>query len=106
MATIRKINWSTATRDMRNDRAKPVASGFLASASLERARLDRLAKEAASRPLFVAGSFDRSAIMGAAIAQARLQRAKGNKASWSQLLSSALKFAWICAKQQRAFATH
>ncbi|KLK90777.1 hypothetical protein AA309_23820 [Microvirga vignae] len=93
-------------RNMRADRAKPVAAGLLASVSLERARLDRLAKEAASRPLFVAGSFDRSAIMTAAIAQARLQRAKGNKASWSQLLASALKFACICAKQQRAFATH
>lgn len=93
-------------RDMRADRSKSVNPGLLASASIERARLDRLYKEAAARPFFVAGSFDRSAIMKAAIAQARLQRAKGNKVSWSQLLSSALKFAWICAKQQRAFATH
>lgn len=106
MALYRKIDWNTAMRDMRNDRAARVAPGLLASASIERARLDRLAKEAAARPFFVAGAFNRSAIMTAAIAQARLQRAKGNKAPWSQLLSFALKFAWICAKTQRAFAAH
>jgi len=93
-------------RDMRADRSKLANPGFLASASIERARLDRLYKEAAARPFFVAGFYDRSAIMTAAIALARLQRAKGNKASWLQLLSSALKFAWSCAKQQRAMAAH
>jgi hypothetical protein len=105
MAATRIINWTAAMRDMRNDRA-PVVTGLLAAASLERARLDRLVKEAARQPFFVAGSYDRSAIMKAAIASARLQRAKGSKTHWSQLLSSALKFAWICAKQQRAFAAH
>ena len=106
MALHRKINWTAAMRDMRNDRTAPVAPGYLAGLSMERARLDRLAKEAAKQPFFAAGAFDRSAIMKAAIASARLQKAKGSKAPWSKLLSSALKFAWICAKQQRAFATH
>ncbi len=92
-------------RDMRNDRAKPVA-GFLAARSLEIARLDRLAKEAAAVPFAVAGSYDRSAIMKAAIASARAQKAKGSKAPWSQLVGSALKFIWLHAKQQRAFASH
>jgi hypothetical protein len=106
MAFSRKINWTAAMRDIRSDRTAPVAPGFLATRSLERARLDRLAKEAASVPFAVAGSYDRSAIMKAAIASARAHRAKGNKAPWQQLMASALKFAWIAAKQQRAFAAH
>lgn len=105
MAAIRKINWTAAMRDMRNDRAKPVA-GFLAARSLEIARLDRLAKEAAATPFAVAGSYDRSAIMKAALAFARAQKAKGNKAPWSQLVGSALRSVWSCAKQQRAFSAH
>jgi hypothetical protein len=92
-------------RDLRNDRAKPVA-GFLAARSLEIARLDRLAKEAAAAPFAVAGSYDRSAIMKAAIASARAQRAKGSKVPWSQLVGFALKNIWRHAKQQRAFAAH
>jgi hypothetical protein len=105
MALTRKIDWTAAMRDMRADRAKPVA-GFMAAASLERARLDRLAKEAAAVPFAVAGSYDRSAIMKAAVAQARAQRAKGSKASWSQLMGSALKNVWLHAKQQRDLAAH
>jgi hypothetical protein len=105
MAAIRKINWTAAMRDMRNDRAKP-AAGFLATRSLEIARLDRLAKEAASVSFAVAGSYDRSAIMKAAIASARAQKAKGSKAPWSQLVGSALKNIWRSAKAQRAFAAH
>jgi hypothetical protein len=42
-------------RDMRRERVKPTA-GFLAARSLEVARLDRLAKEAAAGPFAVAGS--------------------------------------------------
>jgi len=106
MALHRKIDWNIAMRDMRANRSAPVNPGLLASASIERARLDRLYKEAAARPFFVAGSYDRSAIMTAAIALARLQRAKGNKSSWAQLLAFALKFAWSCAKTQRAMAAH
>lgn len=105
MAAIRKINWTAAMRDMRNDRAKPVA-GFLAARSLEIARLDRLAKEAAAAPFAVAGSYNRSNIMKAALASARAQKAKGNKAPWSQLVGSALRSAWACAKQQRALSAH
>ena len=81
-------------------------AGLMAARSLDIARLDRLAKEAASVPFVAAGSYDRSAIMMAAIASARAQRAKGSKAPWQQLMASALKFAWIAAKQQRAFAAH
>jgi hypothetical protein len=62
------------------------------------ARLDRLAREAACRRLVVAGSYDRSAIMTAALAQARAQRAKGSKAPWSQLVGAPLRFVWARAK--------
>jgi len=105
MALSRKIDWIAAMRDMRSDRAKPVP-GFLAARSLEIARLERLAREAAATPLAVAGSYDRSAIMRAAIASARAQKAKGSKAPWSQLVGQALKNIWRHAKQQRAFAAH
>lgn len=106
MALQRKIDWTSAMRDIRNGRAKPAASGFLAARSLEIARLDRPAKEAAAVPFAVAGSYDRSAIVKAAIASARAQKAKGSRAPWFQLVGSALKFIWIAAKQQRAFAAH
>jgi hypothetical protein len=93
-------------RDMRQDRVAPAAPGFLAARSLEIARLDRLAKEAAAVPFAVAGSYDRSAIMKAAIASARAQKVKGNKAPWSQLVGFALKTIWRNAKAQRSFAAH
>ena len=78
MALQRKINWTAPMRDIRSDRTAPVIAGFLSARSLEIARLDRLAKEAAAVPFAEAGSFDRSAIMKAAIASARLQKAKGS----------------------------
>jgi hypothetical protein len=106
MSLHRKIDWTSAMRDLRNDRAAPATPGFLAARSMEIARLDRLAKEAASVPFISGASFDRSAIMKAAVAQARFQKAKGSKAPWQQLMASALRFAWMCAKQQRAFAAH
>ena len=105
MALHREIDWTAAMRDMRADRTKPVR-GSPASRSLELARLDRLAEEAAAVPFVSGGSFNRSAIMTAAVAQARLMRAKGDKAPWSKLMGFALRFAWICAKQQRAMGAH
>ncbi len=105
MPLARKIDWSSAMRDMRADCTKPVA-GFLASRSLELARLDRLAKEAAAVPFVSGDTFNRSAIMTAAVPRARLMRAKGDKAPWSQLMGFALRFAWVCARQQRAMGAH
>jgi hypothetical protein len=92
-------------RDLRSDRSQP-APGFLASRSLAMARLDRLAREATTRPLVVAGSYDRSAIMTAALAQARAQRAKGSKAPWPQLVGAALRFAWGRVKTARIAGAH
>jgi hypothetical protein len=105
MSAHRKIDWTSAMRDLRNARAKP-AAGFLAARSLEVAHLDRLAKEAAVVPFAVAGSYDRSAIMKAAVASARAQKAKGSKAPWSQLVGFALKTIWRNAKAQRSFGAH
>ncbi|WP_246529546.1 hypothetical protein [Microvirga zambiensis] len=105
MSLSRRIDWTAAMRDMRADRAKPT-HGFLASRSLEAARLDRLAREAASAPLVIAGAYDRSAIMTAAIAQARAQRAKGSKAPWRQLIGTALRFTWARAKSARNTGAH
>src|SRR5688572_21249127 len=84
MALQRKINWTAAMRDIRSDRTAPVTAGFLSARSLEIARLDRLAKEAAAVLFAVASSYDRSAIMKAAVAQARLQKANGSKAPWGR----------------------
>lgn len=106
MSLHRRIDWNAARRDMRKDRSAAPNTGLLAAKAIEAARLERLAKEAGAVPFAVAGSYDRSAIMTAAIAHARLQRAKGNKAPWSQLVGQALRFTWSRAKQQRAFATH
>ncbi|WP_052600564.1 hypothetical protein [Microvirga lotononidis] len=91
-------------RDIRNDRSAPAAPGFLAARSLEIAHLDRLAREVAAVPFAVLGSYDRSAIMKAAVASARAQKAKGSKTSWSQLVGFALKTIWRHAKAQRALA--
>lgn len=105
MALFRKIDWNSAMRDMRKDRAAPNAPDRFSERALEIARLERLAKEAAARLLFVAGSYDRSAIMKAAIARARVDRAKGNKAPWSQLVGAALKSTWFHVRCQRALAS-
>jgi hypothetical protein len=106
MSLHRKIDWTSAMRDLRNDRAAPATPGFLAARSMEIARLDRLAKEAASVPFISGASFDRSAIMKAAVAQARPQKAKGSKSPWSQRVGFALKNIWRHAKAQRAFAVN
>jgi hypothetical protein len=106
MAFSHKIDWTAAMRDLCSDRTAPVIPGFLTSRSLEMARLDPLAREAACRPLVVAGDYDRSAIMTAALAQARAQRAKGSKVPWQQLVGAALRFVWARAKAARLAGAH
>lgn len=106
MALSRKIDWTAAMHDLRSDRAKPIAPAFLASRSLQIARLDRLAHETTARPLVVAGSYARSTVMTAALAQARVQRAKGSKAPWQQLVGAALRFAWARARAARIAGAH
>lgn len=42
----------------------------------------------------IGGSYDRSAIMQAAICEARMQRANVSARSWHQLMSAALRLVW------------
>jgi hypothetical protein len=103
MTLRRRLDWNTAMRDLRKDRA-PANPGFLASRAIETAKLDTARRAAMSRPLLTAEGFDRSAIMSAAIASARADRARGSKHSWHQLLASALRFVWARAKATRSRA--
>jgi hypothetical protein len=105
MANQRSINWTAAMRDLRAARSAPDA-GFLASRAIEAARLDQIAKKAPAAPLVMGASYDRSAIMTAAIAHARAQRAKGSTAVWSQLVGSALRLVWARAKAARKAEAH
>lgn len=101
MTLRRRLDWTRAMSDLRAERATPAARGFLASRSLERARLTTAAREAASRPLVTADGFDRSAIMTAALTEARTQRANGSRLPFKALLATALRFAWARAKRAR-----
>src|SRR3954468_12312353 len=102
----RQISWNAATRDMRNDRAQ-VAPGQIGATLRANAyakfTADRLR---AARPvLVVAGKFDRSAIMRAAIQQAQSRRAVTGDA-WGVCLSTALRGVWSVAKTARLAAAH
>src|SRR4051812_30690891 len=97
MSFRRRLDWNTALRDLRNDRA-PVKTGFLASRAIEAAKAATARKALLSRPLVVGGSYDRQAIMQAAICEARMQRANGSTRTWRQLMASALRLVWMRAK--------
>ena len=95
MSFRRQINWTKARQDLTRDRAAAAAPAanpmFLAS--MARAKALTARKEALAAPLVVAGQFDRSAIMKAALASARAERARGNPLPFSQLMASALRTA-------------
>lgn len=97
MTFRRQISWTTAMRDLRTERA-PVKTGFLASRAIEAAKAATARKALLSRPLVVGGSYDRSAIMQAAVCEARMQRANGSPRTWTQLMASALRLVWGRAK--------
>lgn len=67
------------------------------------ARFDRAAL--LSRPLAVAGQFDRSAIMLTACAAAKARQSVTGEA-WGACLSAALKGAWILARAARLATAH
>jgi hypothetical protein len=102
MALRRSLDWTAARSDLARDRAAPVAHSanpmFLAS--MARAKALTARKVALAAPLVVAGQYDRSAIMKAALASARAERARGVSIPFSQLMSSALRTAWARAKSQ------
>ena len=106
MSCRRQISWTTATRDMRNDRVQ-IAPGQIGATLRANAyakfTADRLR---AARPvLMVAGRYDRAAIMKAAIQQAQNRRAVTGEA-WGVCLSAALKGVWSVAKAARLAAAH
>jgi hypothetical protein len=102
MTYRRQLSWSTSMRDLRRDRAAPSAVNALFAASMQRARALETRRLVQRRPLVVNCVFDRSALMSAAIAEAKVQRSRGSSASWRQLMASALRFTWSRAKAQRA----
>ena len=106
MNSRRQLSWSVAMRDLRGDRASPSITNAMFAASLQRARARDSSRLAQSRSLVVNGSYDRAAIMIAAVAEAKLQRSRGFSGSWQQLMASALRFTWSRAKAQRAAEGH
>ncbi len=77
MTFRRSISWSTAMRDLSRDRAATPAVNAMFAASMQRAKAATERKQALAAPLVVGGTFDRSAIMKAATAYARADRARG-----------------------------
>lgn len=106
MSSRRSISWSSATQALRADRAS--TSGLhahLAAKGFAKIAADRARLSARTAPLVVAGKFDRSAIMRAAIAAAQSRRAVTGEA-WGVCLSAALKGTWQVAKAARLAAAH
>lgn len=116
MPLQRRISWTSATRDMRNDRAFVASAATLAErVAREEARKDgiRLYREAkaalviaAARPLATATGYDRSAIMLLANAIVREQMAAVLGRSYRALIGKALKQAWAAAHDARRAAAH
>jgi hypothetical protein len=101
MTLRRQLSWSTSMRDLSRDRAASPAVPPMFLASMARAKAATERKQALAVPLVVGGNFDRAAIMKAALASARAERANGVGTSWSELISSGLRLAWARAKAQR-----
>jgi hypothetical protein len=105
MGLHRKLDWRAAKHEMRSARPR-VDTGRMVSKALEAARVLTARNIAAARPLVVNGAYDLSAIMGAALAQARLERSKGSTLAWSKLIGAALRFVWSRAKALRTMGAH
>jgi hypothetical protein len=102
MTFRRQLYWSSAMRDLSRERVSPSAVNALFAASMQRARALDARRLVQSRPLVVNSLYDLSAIVSAAIAEARVERTRGSSAPWPQLIASALRFTWSRAKAQRA----
>ncbi|MDP4026980.1 hypothetical protein Q8W71_30790 [Methylobacterium sp. NEAU 140] len=97
MPAQRSISWSSALRDLKDDRKRRPAGALGAQASI--------AFRARTRPLVVAGQYDRAAIMAAAVFAAKThQRTYGS--TWAVAMSLALRAAWAAAKASRARTAH
>lgn len=98
MSLNRKISWTSALRDMRNDRVQ-LPAGFLSA----RALVECFVKT--RRPLVVAGKFDRAAIMAHAAAAAKAHQLRTGS-TWAAAMSVSLKAAWQVAKAAQRAAAH
>ncbi|KQT56103.1 hypothetical protein ASG52_24610 [Methylobacterium sp. Leaf456] len=94
------FSWSSALRDMRNDRVQ-VPQGFLGSRERIRVavRLNVVALVKAD------GSFDRAGIMSAAAAAAKKHQLQYGS-TWAVAMSVSLKAAWQLAKSHRPAVAH
>lgn len=92
-------SWNRIARAGRDSRPT-IPAGFLAAT----ARIDFTVR-ANRRPLYVAGKFDRGAIMSAATeaAHAHQERFSG---TWAEAMSVCLTAAWRSAKLARHMAVH
>jgi hypothetical protein len=105
MGMHRKIDWRAAKHEMGAARPR-IDTRFMVVKALEAARVLTARNVAHARPLVVNGAYDLSAIMGAALAQARLDRSKGSTLAWSKLVGAALRFVWSRAKVLRKMGAH
>jgi hypothetical protein len=98
MSLNRKISWTSATRDMRNDRTA-IPAGLLAARGL----IECFTRT--RRPLVIAGKFDCAAIMAHAAAAAKAHQGRTG-CTWGQAMSVSLKAAWQVAKTAHCAAAH
>lgn len=106
MSMARRISWSYAVQAMRQDRASTDGvRAFQAAVGFAKLAADRARLSARTAPLVVAGKFDRSAIMKAAIVAAQARRSVTGEA-WGVCLSAALKGTWTVAKSARLAVAH
>lgn len=108
MTQRRHISWTAAVRDMRNDRFQvSPADRCISSAARAFAKLaaDRARLSSRVSPFVVAGAYDRSAIMRAAIVAAKARRTVTGEA-WGVCLSGALKGTWQVAQAARRASAH
>lgn len=97
MSIQRRISWNSALRDVRADRAK-IPAGLLGARAL-------IQLGARTRPLIVAGRYDRAAIMAAACKAANgIEERCG--VSRTKAMSSALIATWQVAKAARRAAAN
>ena len=95
----RTVSWTRLSRSLHN--ARPAIVPGLLSA---KARIDMTVR-ITRRPLFVAGQFDRGAIMSAAAKAARAHQERFG-GTWGEAMSVCLTAAWRAAKLARHMAAH
>jgi hypothetical protein len=94
------FSWSSALRDMRNDRVQ-APQGFLGS----RERIRVAVRVGRASLITPTGAFDRAGIMAAAAAAAKAHQLSYGS-TWAVAMSVSLKAAWQFAKSLRSAAAH